>query len=344
MARTDLLKGLAVFAVVVAVVLASTAATGALLSGSPSNSSAPNVSAYDTDTLLTTPVADDGTVDAVDQAESKTVVIDLSHGNAVSKDAMQPMVDALVSDGHQVRFYSGGDDQSFGASGSSTLNSTLQSADAFVVANPASSYTAGEINGVESFAEAGGRVLLLADPVPKASTGGSSIEIPLAGSSGSTSSPGQPTNLATEFGITFGSGYLYDMDENANNYQSVYAGGVGNGSLSTGVDRLVVRDATPLQTSANATTVAQAEGTSLSSTRRAGTYTVAARVGNLAAVGDTSFLSPASATLADNDAFVSNLATFLVSGEKEPGAPNADSGATQPGGITQPPSGNVTAP
>jgi hypothetical protein len=341
MARTDLLKGVGVFAVVVVVVVAATAATGMVLSSS-SQSTNVTAPAYDGD-LLPTPVDDDGAVDAPDTAATKTVVVDLSHGNDVSEDELQPLLDALVGDGHDVRFYTGGSSGLGGSggfsSGSSGLNATLRAADSFVVVNPASGYTTGEINGIERFADAGGRVLMLADPVPPSSSGQSlPVNVPIGTGTGTTATPDQPTNLAANFGIAFGAGYLFDMEDNANNFQRIYAQGSGNGSLTDGVDRLVVDDATPLTTNADATPVVESDGVRVSSTRRSGTYTVAARTGNVAAVGDSGFVEPSSATVADNDVFLSNLAGFLVTGDKEPGAPEPATPSVGPGtgGVTQP--------
>ena len=366
MARTDLLKGIGVFAVVVVVVVAATAATGTLLSGSSSDSSV-DAPAYD-DQLLPTAVDDGGTVGGPGGDATKTVLIDKSHGNALSESDIQPFVDALVRDGHNVRFHSGGSGGNGGfsggiSSGSSGLNTSLRSADAFVVANPASSYTTGEINGIDAFAEGGGRVLLLADPVDP-STGGQSIGIPnpLGTNTGSTVTPGQPTNLAANFGVSFGAGYLFDMTDNANNFQRIYAQPSGDSSLTEGVDRLVFDDATPLTTSAAGTPAVESQDVQPSSTRRGETYTVAARTGNVVTIGDTNFLEPASATVADNDVFVTNLAEFLVDGDKEPGVPEAagpstgaDSGGfggptqpntppTIPGNGTSDPIGNGTSP
>jgi hypothetical protein len=345
MARTDLLKGIGVFAVVVVVVVAATAATGTLLSGSSTDGSV-DAPAYD-DQLLPTAVDDGGTVGAPDGDATKTVVIDKSHGNALGEDDVQPFVDALIRDGHEVRFYTGGSGGGSGFSGgvsggSSGLNATLRSADAFVVANPASGYTTGEIDGIDAFAEGGGRVLLLADPVDP-STGGQSISIPgpIGTGTGSAVTPGQPTNLAANFGVSFGTGYLFDMTDNANNFQRIYAQPSGDSSLTEGVDRLVFDDATPLTTSAAGTPAVESQDVRLSSTRRGETYTVAAKTGNVVTVGDTSFLGPASATVADNEAFLTNLAEFLVNGDKEPGVPEpaGPSTGTGPGGFggsTQP--------
>jgi len=331
---SNLLKGVGVFAVVVVVVLGATAATGTLLSGSaPSGDT--EAPAYDSE-LLPTAVDDSGTVDAPQSDETKTVVVDQSHGNAIGESDMEPLVDALIESGHDVRFYTGGSSSGLGTgtgglSGDSSLNATLRSADAFVVANPASAYTTGEINGIESFADAGGRVLLLADPVPpSASTQSLPVDIPIGTGTGTATTPGQPTNLAATFGISFGAGYLFDMETNANNFQRIYAESSGGGDLTAGVDQLVFDDATSLTTDSGASPIVESDAQS-SATRRDGTYPVAVRTDSVVAVGNTDFLAPDSATVADNDAFVSNLASFLVTGDKQPGVPEPTESATGPG-------------
>ena len=332
---SDLLKGFGVFAVVVVVVLGATAATGTLLSGS-SPAGDTEAPAYDSG-LLPTAVDDSGSVESPQSDESKTVVVDRSHGNAIGESDMEPLVDALIESGHEVRFYTGGSSSGLGSGtgglsgGDSGLNATLRSADAFVVANPASAYTSGEINGIASFADAGGRVLLLADPVPPSSASQSlPVDIPLGTGTGTTTTPGQPTNLAATFGISFGAGYLFDMEDNANNFQRVYAESAGSGDLTAGVDQLVFDDATTLTTDSGASPIVESDAQS-SATRRDGTYPVAVRTDSVVAVGNTDFLAPDSATVADNDAFVSNIASFLVTGDKQPGVPESTESATGPG-------------
>jgi len=346
MRRTDLLNALGAFALVAVVVLGGTVAVGTLLSG-PDDTSSPDASAFTSDSLPASPIADDGTITAPG-GEPKTVVVDRSHANAVEKAGIQPLVDALVSQGHTVRFYSGStDSQSFGGlsdqSGESAFNDTLRSADAFVVANPATEYTAEEIAGVEAFTDAGGRVLLLADPLGSSSSSGTSLPAPLGSGSTASATPGQPTNLAAQFDVSFDGGYLYDMDENANHYRSVYASGAGDAPLTADAGRVVLQGAAGLTTGPDATPLFRTESTRLSSTRRAGNYTVAARSGNLTAVGDTDFLAPETATVADNERLVGNVAAFLVTGEKAPDAPTAESQAGGgPGSVVSPPSANTT--
>ncbi|NHN59482.1 MULTISPECIES: DUF4350 domain-containing protein [Halorussus] len=336
MQRTDLLKGVGAFALIAVVVIGSTVAVGTLTGGPTDASAAPNATAFTSESLQATPVADDGTVAVPDAGESKTVVVDRSHANAVEKGQIQPLVDALIAGGHDVRFHSGAGQSysalSAGSSGSS-LNATLRSADAFVVMNPGSAYSESEIDAIEAFAEAGGRVLVLADPV--GSSGSSGTSLPLIGSSSTSSvTPGQPTNLAARFDVSFDTGYLYDMADNANHFQSVYVNGTGSDPLTAGTDRVVLRRAAALTLGPEATPLFEAESTRLSATRREGDHAVAARNGNLTAVGDTDFLAPASATVADNDAFVGNLASFLVTGEKRSGVPAAG-GSTGAGTSTR---------
>jgi len=333
MRAREVARGLGVVAVAAAVVVAA-AFAGGLLLDSPTQSSAPDAPAYDTDALVPDPVDHGGSVSAPAAAggEPKTVVVDVSHGNAVSENAMQPFVDALVAAGHEVQLYGGsGSTTGLTSDPGAAFNETLRGADALVAASPATAYAPSEVDGVEAFADAGGRVLLAAEP-PTTGTTTSTVSIPGLTSGASASAAGQPANLAAAFGVAFGDGYLYDVAENANSFQGVYAGGDGGGSVADGVERAVLYDATPVTVGGNATSVLAASEVSLSSTRDEGSYTVAARNGNVLAVGDTDFLASDAATAGDNDALASNVAAFLVSGEKESGAPEgAQSGDSQPG-------------
>lgn len=331
MRTRDVARGVGVVAVVAVVVLAGTVAGGLLLSSPTGVGDAPTPAAYDTNELNADPVASDGDVTAPSGA-SKTVVVDLSHGNDVSEDAIQPLVDALVEAGHEIRFYGGSGTTGISrpTPGESAFNETLRSADALVVVSPATTYGEDEVAGVEAFAAAGGRVLLAADP-PTAASSEQPIAIPGVDTGGSVSAAGQPTNLAGQFDVTFGDGYLYDMADNANNFQRVYAS--GEDALADGVEDAVLGGAVPLRTGPNASAVLAASDATLSTTRETDAYAVAARNGNVLAVGDTDVLTSALATTGDNDVLASNLAAFLVTGDKDPGEPsNGDTDGQQPPG------------
>ncbi|GAA0266594.1 GldG family protein [Halobacterium noricense] len=323
MRARELTRAVGVVAVVAVVVVAA-AFAGGLVLGSPAQSDAPAAPAYDTNELVAEPVEDGGSVTAPAGDESKTIVVDVSHGNDVSEDALQPLVDALVAADHEVRVYGGGSSSGFNSQPGAAFNETLRGADALVVASPATTYSSNEVAGVEAFADAGGRVLLAAEPPTTTSTT-STVSIPGLTSSGSVSAAGQPANLAAAFGVSFGNGYLYDMAENANNFQSVYA--AGDGGVADGVGNAILTDATPVTTGGDASSVLTASDVSLSSTREEASYSVAARNGNVLAVGDIDFLTSSTATEGDNDVLLSNVAAFLVGGDKEAGAPASPSGS-----------------
>jgi hypothetical protein len=341
MRARDVARSVGVVAVAAAVVVAA-AFAGGLLMDSPTQSAAPEAPAYDTDELLADPVEHGGSVSAPAGGESKTVVIDVSHGNAVSENAMQPFVDALVAAGHEVQLYGGsGSTTGLTTDPGAAFNETLRGADALVAASPATAYAPSEVAGAEAFAEAGGRVLLAAEP-PTTGTTTTSVSLPGLSSGSSVSAAGQPTNLAAAFGVTFGDGYLFDVAENANNFQGVYASGDGGG-VADGVENAVLYDATPVTVGGNATSVLAASEVSLSTTRDEGSYDVAARNGNVLAVGDTDFLASGTATAGDNAALASNVAAFLVSGDKEPGAPENGQTGGPTTGPTGPSGPNATA-
>lgn len=335
MRARELARAVGVIAAVAVVIVAAAFAGGLLLSSPTDASASVDAPAYDVDELGSAPVADEGSVSAPSGDEAKTVVVDRSHGNAVSENDLQPFVDALVDAGHDVRFYSGGSSSVVAPTQSgSAFNETLRGADAFVAASPATAYTDAQIDGVEAFADAGGRVLLAADP-PSTGTTTTTVSIPGLTSGTTASAAGQPANLAARFDVTFGAGYLYDLAENGNHFQRVYAG--GDGGVGDGVSEAVMLDATSLETGPDASPVLSAADVSLSTTRETGEYAVAARNGNVLALGDVDVLTEGVVSDGDNDVLASNVAAFLVGGDKEPGAPSDGSGA----GGQQPPTTGV---
>lgn len=333
----DLAQPLATFGLALLLVVGATAGTAIVAGELTDTSTQPDVESFQPDSLLPTPVADEGAVGAPDAATPKTVVVDVSHGNDVSRADMQPLVNSLVGAGHEVQFFSGGS-SNFGppAGAESPLSTELQEADALVIANPATAYSDDEVDSIEAFTTGGGKLLLLADTPTRASSSTPALPgLPTTGSTAAAS--GQPTNVAGRFGITFGSGYLYDMTDNANNFQYVYGDPAGSDELSAEADRTVFREAVPLVTRDAATTVVESSDARLSSTRENGTFAVAARSGNVVAVGDTWFLSPDAATLADNEQLVGDIASFLVADQGGAGlAPASGGGAALSDGTVDP--------
>jgi hypothetical protein len=322
MAARNSLIAVAAFLVVLAGIVGAAGLAGTVAGG---GDDAAGVSPPSVDTAQygdrVTPVPEEGRIELDSATSGKTVLVDTVHENAVSDAELQPLVDALVRNGHEVRFTS---------PETRDLNASLREADALLVVNPVRRYSADQAAGVRAFAEAGGRVVVLSDPPATRITGGLfSLSVERVG--------GKTTSLASPLGVAFGSSGLYHATENANNYEDVYAT-PGEGPIAAGVNRVVLREATPVVHDANGTTaLSTVEGTTLESTRRSDTYAVAATNGNVTAVGDSDFLAASNVYDADNEVLAGNLADFLVTGDKTSGAPAAPEAADGPGGPTGPP-------
>lgn len=253
------------------------------------------------------PPPETGAVTLDANATNEHVVIDAGHGNSLSRAAIAPLVETLTANGHTVTFYRGE------RSGQS-LNATLRSADAFVSITPNSAYSPAQRAGLHAFTEAGGRVLLAAEPNQQ--TGGVAT---LLGIGVRSSSAASATGLAGSYGLSFGDGYLYDLERYDVNYRNVYATPTGESSLLAGDLSMTVHEAVPVY--GGTTLVETIESAKLSNDRTTGPYPVVSRSGNVLAIGDASLLTTEWATRGENEALVSATLAFLVSGEKEPGAP-----------------------
>ncbi|MFB6195882.1 MAG: DUF4350 domain-containing protein [Haloplanus sp.] len=286
---------------------------------------------FQPDAILPDETPEEGEITMESDASGKTILVDVGHENGVSKSDLEPLLSTLVENGHRIRFYRGE---------RRSLNASLRSADALLIANPQRRYTGSELAGVEAFTDAGGRVLVLGDPPSLQVTGGL-----LFGRLQPTAD--RTTSIGSTYGIAYGSGYLYNMEENDNNYKSIYARPSARSGLADGVDRVVMREAVPLRTAGARRVLVGSQGTHLSASRDPGQYAVVARSGNVTAVGDSDFLTRENVQDADNEVFIGNLADFLVDGEKTPGAPlrpSADDGSESEGGEPQPPAGGEAPP
>jgi len=266
---------------------------------------------FNADESVATVPAESGELTMSADAEGTEVVIDTAHSASIDREALAPIVTTLTENGATVTYHLGP------RSGGQPLNDSLADADAFVVLGGGSSYTDAQLDGLEAFSDAGGRVLVMNEP-EKASTAASLLGLSTGGS-------GVPSPLApmlSQYGLAYDNGYLFTQGEETLNYREVAGTPTGDADLTEGVDRAVFYEATPVT---GGETVITAEETTLSQTRRTGSYGVVARSGNVVAVGDTSVATQEFLYRADNEQLVGNLLDFLVSGEKSPAtAPNDD--------------------
>lgn len=299
-----------VFAVLLLVVLGSSIAfAGGAAPSAPSVKSM-SVEAYSGDGLVASEPTETGEIELAADAKGQVVVIDASHGASIDREQLAPVVSALTASGAEVRFFTRERQPRPGPGGGSPFNASLRDADAFVALGAERGYTQEQVDGLEAFADAGGRVLILKEPPQFEST------FSLFRPSRPESVPMPLTPLVSRFGVSFGNGYLYNMQDYDTNYRNVYATPASDGALTEGVDRLVLHESTPVN---GATPVLRTTaGTELSETRAAGQYGVAVRTDNVVVIGDTSVFGQAYYRRADNEVFVGNVLEFLVTGDKTP--------------------------
>ncbi|WP_435118771.1 DUF4350 domain-containing protein [Halolamina sp. C58] len=268
-----------------------------------------NAPSFNADDSVATVPEQSGDLTMAADAEGKEIVIDTAHSASIDREALAPIVTTLTENGATVTFHLGPRAEG------QPLNDSLSEADALVVLGGGSTYTDAQLDGLRAFTDAGGRVLVMDEP-EKAS--GSTALLSL--STGESSVPSPLAPMLSQYGLATDNGYLYTQGEETLNYRAVAGTPTGDADLTEGVDRAVFYEATPVT---GGETVLTAEETTLSQTRREGSYGVVVRSDNVVAVGDTSVATQEFLRRADNEQLVGNLLDFLVSGEKSPeNAPN----------------------
>lgn len=334
MAPGNLFKPLGAFVLIVALIVGVAFAVPLALGGGGGGSDGSLYSDGAPDHMqpdqVNAPSADEsGEISLDADAENKRILVDTRHANQFERDELDPLVNALVRNGHTVDF-TGSASGDNGGLGAVSYNATLQEYDAVLVIHPTQPFTEQEVSGLSAYADAGGRVLVLGEPSQVVTTGSGLL-------AQSTRVRSQVNDLTHEFGIHVGAEQLYNMDDEStdNYYKSIYAESTGDSALTDGVDTVDLDTSTyvvPLEGGDAETALAAADGTKTYSTRKNGSYGVAARNGNVAVVGDSSFVTTSEVYDVDNERFVSNLLEFLVTGDKEEGVPEVTGGSGFSGG------------
>ena len=289
----DRLARVGVFVGVVVVVALVVGLVAALGSSNPADTGVayPNAS----DMVPEMVEASDATVDegAVGD-EPRVVLVDDSHANRYDQDDIRPLLDVLGGR-HEVMFTT---------ENRGDLQASLARADAYVVIDPAFPHTDEEVDQVGEFVADGGRLVMLGEPTRIGVGAG-----PFGGIRDVRSRIG---DLGAQFGVRFGTDYVYDQVNNEGNYKRVLA--EGRGDMEG--DRAALYTATTVTAPDGEPLLVTAETARLSAQSEARNHPVAVRSGNVVAVGDTTFLTGGKSVVADNERLVRTLAAFAVAGER----------------------------
>lgn len=246
---------------------------------------------------------------------SKKIVINT--GLLVTEHDIQPLVSALVQEGHEVVIHganqanlpvfprAGGVSTQVGPPGTGPnpggqqqqLGDRLEDAHAFVSIG-VGNYPAQDIESIKEFANNDGRVFFAINPSQQHSFSQTT------------------TNLYSKLGVYPESGYVYNMENNDQNYQRIFAEPTGESNLTQGLDRVMLSTATAVQTVSDTTLLRPTDGAQLSTTRAETNAPLMVRNDSTVLVGDSLFMTPANTLRADNDKFVGNIADFLVTGNR----------------------------
>lgn len=275
----------------------------------------------------------------VEMADTPSRTVLLSTDGSVEE--LEPVINALVANGHEVRIHGGGTSvSSIGGllSGTATATSSVSAAEGGLESELAevdalfavggSQFQASDYGTIENFSEEGSVVLATGPSGPFA--GGASDE------------------LTSRFGVTVGDGYLYNMAENDANYQRVFATG-GESEIGDDAEKTVLDTAAPVRSQDGTSVLSVGGETRYSVTRDAKSYDVAVRTGNVLVIGDSDFMAPLDYNRGDNNAFLGNALSFLTDTPENPYSPpkESETGTPTPPESEYPPtsgSGSATGP
>jgi len=297
--RRELAKRLVVLVLTVAVVLAVAAGGPMLLQEDEERATLQNPE-YEPDAVVPDPVAATGTVDANPDPsadDSGTVVIDRGHSNRFSRADIEPLVDALVREGYNVRYYTDGD-----------LAGVLEGADAFLVIDPGTEYLPGDIDDVRQFTGNGGRLVMIGEPdrtAVSASLLGTSIQ----------NQETRLTTLASRYRMSVDTEYLYNQENADGTFKHILVRPTGDGELD-GVEQTTMYTAAAVTAQNGTVLLRSAPSTHKSgSDEVTGEYPVMVQRNDVLLLGDKTFMSGERYRVADNEQVVAYVAEFMIEGD-----------------------------
>lgn len=232
-----------------------------------------------------------------------TTLLDLAHANRVRISELNVLQARLASRGQLLEpIMEAGD-----------LASKLRYARSLVIISPGEDWTSEEIDQVLQFVDKGGRLLLVTDPSRFAVLYDEWDQY-----IGLDHDAPHINDLATRFGLTFHTDYLYNTSENAGNFRNIRLTKFANGPLTQGLKQLVFYATHSIRSEEPA--LVAAGGQTRSSTSEVDqdlTVGLLAADGAVLALGDLTFLTEPHNAVYDNDRFVANIADFLSGAQRQ---------------------------
>jgi protease-4 len=222
---------------------------------------------------------------------SGDVIVDVSHGNAVSPWILDEFTKLLTEDGLYVGY----------ADSWSSLKAALNGTRALVIACPSVYYSDDEYETIKSWVNRGGTLILLGDASAEF-LNPSALQGPL-------------NSLSDHWGIHYGNGYLYNLDTNYGYYRNIVVNDIRDSIISENVNQLVFYTAGPVYSKSRGYMSAPIT-TYDSVTEQASNYDVVAiyKVGNarVIAFGDMTWLMEPYVNAADNHQLLQNLVDSIA--------------------------------
>lgn len=268
---------------------------------------APEINEIDSQSIDFAPIDYEPFVDTPIEGSGR-IVVDIAHSNNLQVNDLAPLRNRLEARGVEVVAYDG--------TGETTLATELSQSTGFLVLAPGMPFSNEDKQAVVDFVDDGGRLLLAADPTRPVSTGEEEPGlVDLFSALFPQSAIPVINDVANEFGVVYFDDYLYNLNENEDNYRNVMLENFGMHDIASGLEEVVFFSAhtvrsngTPIVTSGNITET-------VSSVRRGETdlsVMTMAYDNRVLAVGDITFMTAPYHTVASNDQLVSNIANWLA--------------------------------
>jgi len=253
----------------------------------------PNAPAYSQSTTpaqnQTTPT--NATRAGEEVAPERAVYVDYAHKNAFDKEELSILVFELATRGLKVRYVEPEAKDSKESNGS--FESKYSQATVLFLINPTRPFKESEVSAIHSMLDRGGKLVMIADPTRVKMSAINSV--------------------ASEFGLVFGNGYLYDLNQSDGNYRDIIVTRFAQTQLTRGVEKMVLFTAAPVYSNGNDLAIT-AETTASSDSEIKTRYSpmIFIEEKRVVAIGDLTFFREPFCYSADNYRFITNLAEYLA--------------------------------